>query len=281
MTLRNIPQVAIGARPGVRSDVSPDTFERWVPGLRAETKSDDASISILDVIGQDFWGEGVTEKRIAAALRNIGKRPVTVTINSPGGDIFQGIAIYNLLREHPEHVTVKVVGLAASAASVIAMAGDQIEIGKAAFMMIHNSWVCACGNQHTLREVADYLEPFDAAMADVYAVRSGGDVNELRGLMDAETWLNGSDAVDRGLADAFLPSDDISRDIDTDDVTTRAERQFDILASKAGLSRSHGKELLAALKGGAPGAASTGMPGAAAFEQGVSSILADLKSIKG
>ena len=82
-----------------------------------------ATISIYDVIGEDWWtGEGVTAKRIAAALRAIGKEPVTVAINSPGGDMFEGLAIYNLLREHEGEVNVKVLGLAASAGSVIASA---------------------------------------------------------------------------------------------------------------------------------------------------------------
>src|SRR3546814_13007802 len=82
--------------------------------------------------------------------------------------MFEGIACYNVLREHPQTVTVKVMGMAASAASIIAMAGDQIEIGAASFLMIHNCWVMAMGNRHDMAETAEWLAPFDAAMADVY-----------------------------------------------------------------------------------------------------------------
>ena len=135
-------------------------LDRWQPGVQAAADTDN-SISSYDVIGEDFWtGEGVTVKRIDAALRKIGNRDVVVNINSPGGDVFEGIAIYNRLREHPAQVHVRVLGLAASAASIIAMAGDKIEVGEAAFIMIHNAWVMAVGNRHDMAEVAAFLEPF-------------------------------------------------------------------------------------------------------------------------
>ncbi|WP_034085582.1 head maturation protease, ClpP-related, partial [Pseudomonas aeruginosa] len=111
---------------------------------------------------------------IAGALRAIGGDvDVTVNINSPGGDVFEGLAIYNLLREHKGKVTVNIIGLAASAASFIAMAGDEIRIGRAAFLMIHNAWLIAMGNRNDLREIADWLEPFDMTLADIYAQRTG------------------------------------------------------------------------------------------------------------
>src|SRR5690606_30844040 len=101
---------------------------------------EERTIGIYDVIGQDFWtGEGVTAKRVAAALRSMGAGPVTVYINSPGGDVFEGLAIYNLLREHKGEVTVKVMGLAASAAPVIEMAGDVVQVPRARFLMILNA----------------------------------------------------------------------------------------------------------------------------------------------
>ncbi|KLB48562.1 peptidase, partial [Xanthomonas euvesicatoria] len=104
---------------------------------------------------------GVTARRVAGALRAMGKGPVTVNVNSPGGDMFEGLAIYNLLREHDGEITVKVLGLAASAASIIAMAGDTVQIARAGFLMIHNAWVMAVGNRNDLIEVADTLKPFD------------------------------------------------------------------------------------------------------------------------
>jgi ATP-dependent Clp protease, protease subunit len=281
MSKRNMPMAELGAKPGVRSDISQQALARWTPELRAESTDTD-TISILDVIGQDFWGDGVTAKRVAAALRAIGNKPVTVTINSPGGDVFEGLAIYNQLREHPAEVTVKVIGLAASAASFIAMAGDKIEIAKSGFFMIHNSWVISMGDRHALRDVADWLEPFDSSMAEIYADRSGQSVTELAAMMDKETWIGGKDAVDMGFADDFLPRDQVSMDAGGDDAAAlRAERMFDVMASRAGITKSAGRDLLASLKGGKSGAAPTGMSGAAELNAGVADLLAQIKSLRG
>lgn len=182
-------------------------LDRWNPGIKAASEND-PSISIYEVIGEDPWtGGGVTVKRIDGALRAIGNKDVTVNINSPGGDVFEGIAIYNRLREHQGKVNVKVLGLAASAASIIAMAGDSVEIGASSFLMIHNAWVLAVGNRHDMREIADFLEPFDRALADVYTARSSQSLEDVQKAMDAETWFNGSQAVELGYADALLPAD--------------------------------------------------------------------------
>lgn len=185
-------------------------LDRWNPSVRAASEND-PSISIYEVIGEDPWtGGGVTVKRVDAALRSIGNKDVIVNINSPGGDVFEGIAIYNRLREHQGKITVKVLGLAASAASVIAMAGDEVQIGASSFLMIHNAWVLAIGNRHDMREVADFLEPFDRALADVYVARSGQELETVQAAMDAETWFNGSQAVELGYADSLLAADEVA-----------------------------------------------------------------------
>ncbi|MEO0793103.1 MAG: head maturation protease, ClpP-related, partial [Pseudomonadota bacterium] len=158
----------------MRADVSSEAFRRWNPSLQA-ANADAATIPIMQPIGQDMWGEGVTARRVETALSAIGDRPVNVPINSPGGDVFEGAAIYELLRAHARdkgEVTVQIMGLAASAASIIAMAGDNILIGQSSFLMIHNSWVIAIGDRNALREVSDWLEPFDAAMAGVYEAQT-------------------------------------------------------------------------------------------------------------
>jgi ATP-dependent Clp protease protease subunit len=124
----------------------PNILEKWsadAAGIRA-VESGDNVITMFGTIGEDYWsGGGITAKTVTAQLRAIGDRPVEVQINSPGGDMFEGIAIYNVLREHAQEVTIKIMGMAASAASVIAMAGDTVEIGAASFLMIHNCWVVA------------------------------------------------------------------------------------------------------------------------------------------
>src|SRR5690606_8772562 len=211
MTIKRLPAAPEARqRPRVRSDISETAMARWNSGIRAAEEKD-RSIGIYDVIAQDFWtGEGVTARRIAGALRALGKGQVTVNINSRGGDLFEVFAIYSLLREHDGEVTVKVLGLAASAASVVAMAGDTVQIARAGFLMIHNTWVMAIGNRHDLRETAESLEPFDRAMADIYSARTGIDVAEISDMLDAETWINGADAVEQGFADELLPSDQVA-----------------------------------------------------------------------
>lgn len=279
MSLRNLPRLDIGARPGVRSDIAQSVLARWSPDIRAAS-SDDATISVLDVIGYDYWEEGVTAKRIAAALRSIGGRPVTVNVNSPGGDMFEGLAIYNLLRDHPQKVTVNVLGIAASAASVIAMAGDDVRIGRGAFLMIHNAWVIAGGNRHDMREVADWLEPFDEAMADIYAARTGLSVKEVAKLMDAETYLSGKTSIEKGFADEYMDGDQLTVDPkDANALALRAERRLELLAQRAGESRAVAREIGAELKsGGKRGAAPSGEPGATDLVAGLAELRDLLKS---
>lgn len=248
--------------PGIKYDLSPKALENWNPAIKAAES--DNSISIFDVIGQDYWtGEGVTAKRIAGALRAIGDNNVTVNINSPGGDMFEGLAIYNLLREHKGEVTVKVLGLAASAASVVAMAGDNIMVARASFLMIHNAWILAAGNRHDFREYADYLEPFDRSMADLYAARTGIEFKAMQKIMDAESWIGGSDAVDQGFADSLLDSDQIQID---ENSKTRAAVKLDIALAKAGMPRTERRKLLAEYKAVTPRADSNDTPCAISLE---------------
>lgn len=260
MSLRNLPALdCIAARDNVEFDPPASALARWNAELRADTG--EASIDIYDVIGPGWDGEGVTAKKVSAALARIGDgKAVTVNINSPGGSVFEGIAIYNLLRAHKGEVTVRVVGLAASAASVIAMAGDRIQMGEASFLMVHNVWLMAIGNRHDLRQVADTIEPFDDALAAVYASRTGIDKAEIAQLMDAETWMNTEDAIDRGFADESMPNDKLQK---TDDAAN-LQRDRVVLhnaLAKAGLSRSRRRELIRNLAG-MPSAAGNAMPGA-------------------
>jgi len=281
MPKHNLPAAPEG-RPcaSVTCGIQPRAFDRWNSGVRAEA-SDDRTISILDVIGYDWWtGEGVTAKRIAGALRNLGPGPVTVSINSPGGDMFEGLAIYNLLREHDGDITVKVLGLAASAASVIAMAGDTVQIARAGFLMIHNCWVLAIGNRHDLREVADTMEPFDAAMADIYAARTGLSVEEIQKQMDGETWINGSSAVDQGFADELLPSDQVKQG---GEKKASAVRRLEAALRNSGMPKSEAMKLISEFKSSAgdPAGSGEGDPaGRSAGDPPVIDLSASLSAIK-
>jgi len=282
------------ARPGAmplpaRRDVSALTkaqvFDRWsedAAGIRALERGDNV-ITMFETIGEDYWsGGGVTAKKVSSQLRAIGDRPVEVHINSPGGDMFEGIAVYNVLREHPHPITVKIMGMAASAASIIAMAGDTIEIGAASFVMIHNCWVLAIGNRHDMRETADFLEPFDAAMVEVYAARSGQDPKDIAKWMDAETYMSGSLAIERGFADALLAADKLTVDTEAqaNDRQINELRAIELQLVSAGLTRSQARDRINKIKG-TPGAAvdPAATPGAGSEDySGLAGLLATLKS---
>jgi ATP-dependent protease ClpP protease subunit len=280
MSNRVLPKASFSVRSDLRTTVVPKALDRWRPEVQSKDGDSDNTISVLDVIGEDFWtGGGVTVNRVSAALRQIGKRDVVVNINSPGGDFFEGLAIYNVLREHPAKVTVKVLGIAASAASVIAMAGDEVQIARAGFLMIHNTWIMAMGDRNALREAADWLEPFDQVSVDIYAARTGMEPKDITKMLDRETWIGGTEAVDKGFADDFLPADAI--DDKTKNSTGRsikAESQIDQILARAGVPRSERRNLVSALRGGTPSAAATDTPSAVVLSE-VSSLLERMKSI--
>ncbi|WP_375458879.1 head maturation protease, ClpP-related [uncultured Enterovirga sp.] len=260
-----------------------EVFEKWsaeAAGVRSVAR-DDNVITMFAPIGEDFWsGEGVTAKRVTAQLRAIGDRPVEVHINSPGGDMFEGIAIYNVLREHPSPVTIKVMGIAASAASVIAMAGNTVEVGAASFLMIHNCSVLAAGNRHDFLEVASFLEPFDQAMAEVYAARSGQDVKACTKWMDDETYMSGSLAVQRGFADALLPADQVITDpgAKASDQATNKLRAMELILVSHGKTRTEARAAISEIKG-TPGAVPEATPGAGAEDwSGLTRALATLRT---
>ena len=260
MSKRNLLPVA-NFNAKEKGGVSPLAFDRWNPAIKASDENDN-TIGIYDPIGYDYWDDsGVTAKRISAALRSLDGADVVVNINSPGGDVFEGLAIYNLLREYKGHVTVRVLGVAASAASFIAMAADEIQIARAGFFMIHNAWTGLWGNRNDLRETANFLEQIDDTIADIYHVKSGLGMDELKADMDKERWINGRDAIDSGFADAFLPSDVVVEDTKNFTKEKVAAHKADILLAKAGMSRSSRRELIQDLKG-TPGATNQATPSA-------------------
>lgn len=273
MTLRQLPEAKTFARPkNYQWDAPSDVLAKWAERPLAAEADDPATISIYDVIGEDFWtGGGFTAKRMAAALRSVGKKPVTVKINSPGGDMFEGIAIYNLLREHPAAVSIDVMGWAASAASIVAMAGDEIRMGLGTFMMVHNAWGIVIGNRHDMREAAGLFDGFDAAIADIYEARASIDRKAIEKLMDAETFMGPSEAIEKGFADSIandLRADDGETQNTATDRHIMARRRTEAVLAKAGYSRSKRSELMAELL--APEAAKRDAGRPAARDAGVS-----------
>lgn len=208
MSLNRTPVAAVARPKSYQWDVPLSALERWESAPQAAEADDPNTISIFDVIGEDYWsGGGFTAKRAAAALRSIGKNPVTVNVNSPGGDMFEGLAIYNLLASHPGEVTVNVMGYAASAASIIAMAGDRVIMSTGSMMMIHRAWGLAVGNTHDFTDAATLFQSFDSSMADIYAARTGLAQDVVLSLLDGPskasdgTWLSADEAIEKGFAD--------------------------------------------------------------------------------
>lgn len=277
MSLLKLPEIEAYSRIGAAQfDMRQDALELWTPNIRAASE-DDKSISIYDQIGESWDGSGMTTKRMAGILRNIGAQDITVNINSPGGDFFEGVAIYNLLRQHQAKVTVNVMGLAASAASIIAMAGDDINMGEGAFLMIHNAWCMAIGNRHDMQAAAEQLAPFDAAMAEVYAARAGITVKAAAKLMDAESWIGATQAIADGFATGMLDAADIRQDAQAH-ATTKYLATVDTALAKSGMPRSERREVLKTLTSGTPSAAESPTP-SAGFEVVTASLQTLLKTM--
>lgn len=233
------------AAQDVRFYLPENIMNRWHPDIQAANDDDDSTINVYDIVGEDWWtGQGMTAKVVSAVLRRNRGKEITVNINSPGGDFFEGLAIYNLLKEHDAPVTVRVVGMAASAASVIAMAGTTIKIAEAGFFMIHNAWNCLCGNKTDYREMADILEQFDSTMAGVYAKKTGMDRDEVSAMMDSETWISGADAVTQGFATQLLDSDELDVDADTSAKFNSSLKEVEMALAKAGKSRSQRRHII-------------------------------------
>lgn len=174
-------------------------------GIRVSNlDSSTARLDINDEIGWSPWSDSVTARGVQNQLNDIKAGTIEVHVNSPGGDVFDGIAITNMLRSHPATINVVVDGLAASAASFIAMAGDSVAMMPNSQMMIHDaSGICA-GNGGEMRQMADLLDKASDNIADMYARRSGAPVEQWRAAMKAESWYNDQEAVDAGLADRVI-----------------------------------------------------------------------------
>ena len=278
MSLLQLPQINAFAKPGaVNFDMRPDALQRWEPGIRAASEGD-SSVNIYEQIGESWDGSGMTAKRMAGILRNIGEKGISVNLNSPGGDFFEGVAIYNLLRNHKAKVTVNVMGIAASAASIIAMAGDEIRMGEGSFLMIHNAWCMAVGNRHDMAAAAEQLAPFDAAMADVYAARTGLTPKAAAKLMDAESWIGATQAIADGFATGMLDTSSITQDTQAS-TATKYLAMVDTALAKAGHPRSERRDALKTLFSGTPSAAESPTP-SAGFDAALSlqSLIATMKS---
>lgn len=152
-----------------------------------------------------WWGyDSTSPGKVNRQLTEANGEPVTIEINSPGGHVDAGSEIYTALKNYPGHVTVEVVGLAASAASVIAMAGDEVKISPTAEIMIHNAWMTTSGDKNSKSKDAKVLSSTDEGLVNAYEIKTGKSREELLALMDEETWMNAQQAVELGFADEIM-----------------------------------------------------------------------------
>lgn len=184
--------------------VAPASY-RVIHNAQAES----ADIYLYGVIGGGGWFDdtGITADQFQKDLKALGAvKTLDVRINSEGGDVFDAQAIYNLLVQHKASVTVHIDGLAASAASFIAMAGEKILVAENAFMMIHNASMVAFGQAVDLEKAATMLRSVDAVITDVYAARTRTPLATIRTMMSDETWMSGKEAIKLNFADELLPN---------------------------------------------------------------------------
>ena len=183
-------------------------MKQW---YKIENKGDKAEIWIYEEIGEDFWsGDGITAKSFQKDLATIKAGQIDLHINSPGGEVFDGITIFNLLKQHPATITTYIDGLAASIASVIAMAGDRVVMAENALFMIHNPYGMTVGDSTEMRKMADTLDKVRGSIVLAYTGKTGKDEGEITNLMDAESWLSSFEALELGFIDEITEQMDMA-----------------------------------------------------------------------
>jgi len=205
-------------------------------GYTIHNADDTAVVRIYD----EIWWLGVNAQDLARDLDGITTPNIRVEINSPGGDVWDGIAIYNALRTHPAKVTTRVDGIAASIASVIAQAGDHRIMLGGSQLMVHNAWGMTIGDNRDHADMSDVLAHQDGIIAGIYASRSGRSEDEFRALMNSETWMTAAAAVEAGLADEVVepaaPQDKVSL---SDRITSAARCADEVLSDVERLVADH------------------------------------------
>ncbi len=217
---------------------------------------DDTEILIYGIIGWPF--NDISD--LVRSLAEIKTSTITVRINSKGGDAFDAIALFNVFQAHKSKIITRIEALAASAGSIIALAGKEVQAYKNSMMMIHNTIVLAGGNQYELRDIADVLEKFDENMADIYAGNSNVGKKEIREMMKAITYMNAKEMKEKGFIDTILDGKTAKAQFDlsmfahvpddfmADNRHEPTEREIEKALKGMGVSQSRSKFIIAASK---------------------------------
>jgi ATP-dependent Clp protease protease subunit len=230
-------------------------------GKPVAKKGQEAEIYIYDQIGLGFFGDGVDPSALVSEIDGISADTLHVRINSPGGSVFDGYAIYNAIKRFKGQVTVHVDGLAASIASVIAMAGDEIRMGEGSFFMIHDPWTMAFGTAEEFRKTADSLEKIRESILGTYERRADLSREEISRMMQEESWMDAAEAVEMGFADGLEDAPEVRNAMEFElvaqfkqvpaalqqkqDSPLPTERELErVLRRDAGLSNSVAREII-------------------------------------
>ena len=220
---------------------------------KIEAQADDAAeILIYDIIGWPFNDAG----ELVRTLAEMKQSKITVRINSPGGDVFDAVAIFNALQSHKSKIITRIESLAASAASFVALAGKEVHAYQNAMFMIHDPWAYSSGNQYDLREIADILEKISLNMVDIYAANGTPGKREIIQMMKAETWFTAKEAKEKGFIDTIIDGKAAKAQFDLsmfahvpDEFMAEGheltERDAEKALRDAGFSRAKAKALLA------------------------------------
>ena len=199
MPHRQIPRLSNKPRAGVRAEARlADAGER--PMINVVATDATAELYLYNEIG--FYG--ISAGQFADAMNAHRGKAITLRINSPGGDVFDGLAMYSILANWPTPVTAQIDGLAASAASIVMLGAKSIQMTRGAFVMVHNAWGVAVGNAADLRDFAGVLDQIDGNLADLYSAKSGTPAADWLAMMAAETWLNSEQALEAKLIDSVI-----------------------------------------------------------------------------
>ena len=205
-------------------------FWNWIRNEDESVPDMERTLFLNGMISDETWyGDEVTPQLFKDEL-NAGNGNITVWINSPGGDVFAAAQIYNMLRDYKGSVTVKIDGIAASAASVIAMAGDKVCVSPVAMMMIHNPATVAFGDHAEMQKAIDMLAEVKESIINAYVIKTGLSRSKLSHLMDAETWMDANKAVELGFADDIVtraetkPNTDPEEEDEDDESTEEKEK---------------------------------------------------------
>lgn len=173
--------------------------------FKNESKEDKHILTLSGVVAGNsiFYGENISAKDVKEALDEV-EKDIVIKLNSVGGDVFEGIEIYNYLKSHTSNITVEVTALAASAASIIAMGADEVVMHTGASMMIHEASTLAYGNKADVQKTLNALQTIDESLIDIYAERTSLERKELENMMVAETWMGADEAVEKGFANSKI-----------------------------------------------------------------------------